>query len=156
MHSFNTAAADVHARILRLEQDRQQLLVVLEAMAEAVLAVDPRHRLLFANAGANRLFGLDRTSVGRLVPELIRSPQVQEAVEATLRLAAPKAYQAELVLAGRDGSMRNQAHARHLAVRGTPLPGTPRRGASWSSTTSPSSGAWSGCGRTSSPTPPTS
>ncbi len=128
VHSFNAAAADVHARILRLEQDRQQLIVVLEAMAEAVLAVDPRHRLLFANAGANRLFGLDRTSVGRLVPELIRSPQVQEAVEATLRLAAPKAYQAELVLAGRDGSLRNQGHARHLAVRGTPLPGIPSPG----------------------------
>ena len=33
--------------------------MVLEAMAEAVIAVDLRRRLLFANASANRLFGLD-------------------------------------------------------------------------------------------------
>src|SRR5262245_23971307 len=49
VRSFNAAAADVQARIGRLEGDRQQLIVVLEAMAEAVIAVDPRHRLLFAN-----------------------------------------------------------------------------------------------------------
>jgi two-component system, OmpR family, phosphate regulon sensor histidine kinase PhoR len=89
---FNAAAADVSGRIARLEQDRQQLIVVLEAMAEAVIAVDIRNRLLFANAGANRLFGLDPASVGRLIPELIRSPQVQDAIEATLRLTATQSY----------------------------------------------------------------
>jgi two-component system, OmpR family, phosphate regulon sensor histidine kinase PhoR len=128
VRAFNTTAADVHARIVRLERDRQELLVVLEAMAEAVIAVDARHRLLFANAGANELFGLDRTSVGRLVPELIRSPQVQHAVEATLRLAASEAYRSELVLPGRDGSPRGQGQVRHLAARGTPLPGVPSPG----------------------------
>jgi two-component system phosphate regulon sensor histidine kinase PhoR len=96
-------------------------------MAEAVLAVDLRHRLLFANAGANRLFGLDATSVGRLVPELIRSPQVQEALEATLRLVSPRAYQGEVSLPARDGSV--WASGRILSVRGTPLPGRPSAGA---------------------------
>ena len=37
---FNAAAPAIQARIDRLEQDRQQLLVVLEAMAEAVIAVE--------------------------------------------------------------------------------------------------------------------
>ena len=37
-----------------------------------------------AEAAANRLFGLDDTSVGRFVAELIRTPQVQSAIEATL------------------------------------------------------------------------
>ena len=36
------------------------------------------YKKVVANAGANRLFGLDAHSVGRLVPELIRSPQVQQ------------------------------------------------------------------------------
>ncbi|MHB1561418.1 MAG: sensor histidine kinase [Isosphaeraceae bacterium] len=126
---FNVAAADVHARIARLEQDRQQLNVVLEALAEAVIAVDPRLRLLFANAGANRLFGLDAGSVGRLIPELIRSPQVQEAIEATLLLPAPQAYQSELILTTREGNARAPGVARCLAVRGTPLPGQPSPGA---------------------------
>ena len=105
-----------------LEQDRQQLRVVLEAMAEAVIAVDTRRRLLFANASADRLFGLEAASVGRLVPELIRSPQVQEAVEATLRLAGPTAYQGELTLPGRD--RRCAAHNR-LAVGARHSPARP-------------------------------
>ena len=89
--TFNAAAAETEAVTARLDQDRQQLRVVLEAMDEAVIAVDPRRRLLFANASANRLFGLEEASAGRLVPELIRGPQVQDAVEATLRLAGPSA-----------------------------------------------------------------
>jgi two-component system phosphate regulon sensor histidine kinase PhoR len=117
----------VEARTARLEQDRQQLTVVLEAMAEAVIAVDTRRRLLFANAGANRLFGLDGSSVGRLVAQLIRSPQVQEAVEATLRPVGPVAFQGEVALPGRDGPGRSPG--RILAVRGTPLPGRPSPGA---------------------------
>jgi two-component system, OmpR family, phosphate regulon sensor histidine kinase PhoR len=125
--AFNAAATEVQARTAGLDQDRQQLLVVLEAMAEAVIAVDPRRRLLFANASANRLFGLDVTSVGRLVPELIRSPQVQDAVEATLRLAIPAAYDGELTLPGRDPSQRG--NNRLLSVRGNPLPGSPSTGA---------------------------
>jgi two-component system phosphate regulon sensor histidine kinase PhoR len=129
VRAFNAAAADVSGRIDRLEQDRQQLIVVLEAMAEAVIAVDIRNRLLFANAGANRLFGLDPAFVGRLIPELIRSPQVQDAIEATLRLNAPQSYQEEVVLTSRDVTMRSQGQVRHLAVRGTPLPGSPSPGA---------------------------
>jgi two-component system, OmpR family, phosphate regulon sensor histidine kinase PhoR len=127
VRAFNASANEVEARIAGLDQDRQQLLVVLGAMAEAVIAVDLRRRLLFANASANRLFGLDATSVGRLVPELIRSPQVQDAVEATLRLATPAAYEGELVLPGRDPSHR--ANNRYLSVRGNPLPGAPSTGA---------------------------
>ena len=67
------------------------------------------------------------TSVGRLVPELIRSPQVQDAVEATLRLAAPAAYEGELTLPGRDPAQRG--NNRYLSVRGNPLPGHPSTGA---------------------------
>jgi two-component system, OmpR family, phosphate regulon sensor histidine kinase PhoR len=127
VRAFNAAATDVQARTARLDQDRQQLLVVLGAMAEAVIAVDPRRRLLFANASANRLFGLDATSVGRLVPELIRGPQVQDAVEETLRLASPAAYLGELILPGRDSHARG--NNRVLSVRGNPLPGQPSTGA---------------------------
>jgi two-component system phosphate regulon sensor histidine kinase PhoR len=127
VRAFNSAATAVQGRTAGLDQDRQQLLVVLGAMAEAVVAVDPRRRLLFANASANRLFGLDATSVGRLVPELIRSPQVQDAVEATLRMAMPAAYEGELSLPVRDSFQRGSN--RFLAVRGNPLPGTPSTGA---------------------------
>ena len=127
VRAFNVVATEVQTRTDRLERDRQQMTVVLEAMAEAVIAVDTRHRLLFANAGANRLFGLDAGSVGRLLEELIRSPQVQKSIEATLQLRNPTPYQGELSLPGRDPSTRGQA--RSLSVRGTPLPGDPTPGA---------------------------
>src|SRR5436305_4117196 len=65
VRAFNAAATEVQSQAARVDQDRQQLLVVLEAMAEAVVAVDPRLRLLFANASAHRLFGLDMSSTGR-------------------------------------------------------------------------------------------
>src|SRR4051812_5180809 len=68
--SFNDAAPQTQLRIEQLERDREQLRVVLGAMAEAVIAVDSRRRLLFANTSADVLFGLDTNSVGRLVPEL--------------------------------------------------------------------------------------
>ena len=124
---FNESAPSIQGRIDQLEEDRQQLRVVLGAMAEAVIAVDARRRLLFANTSADALFGLDATSVGRLVPELIRSPQVQSAVEETLRLFHPDAYQGEVAFPLRDTAIRGPS--RILSVRGTPLPGNPPSGA---------------------------
>lgn len=125
--AYNAAAIEIRAQASRKERDHGQLLVVLGAMAEAVVAVDPRRRLLFANESAHKLFGLDSSSIGRLVPELIRGSQVQEAVEATLRLESPTTHQAELVMPGRDAQARPAP--RHLAVRGSPLPGNPAQGA---------------------------
>src|SRR4051812_31358972 len=122
---LDTVAPQLETRMQRLEQGRQQLRAVLSGMAESVIAIDARRRLLFANASADQLFGLDATSVGRLVPELIRSPQVQGAVEATL--ASPESYRGEVVLTSREVSLR--VHARVLAVQGTPLPGSPPPGA---------------------------
>ncbi|MGB0070238.1 MAG: ATP-binding protein [Isosphaeraceae bacterium] len=126
---FNEAAPAIQGRIDRLEEDRQQLRVVLGAMAEAVIAVDARRRLLFANTSADTLFGLDATSVSRLVPELIRSPQVQSAVDETLRLHHPDAYQGEVAFPLREAALRGPS--RILSVRGTPfpLPGNPPSGA---------------------------
>jgi len=112
-------------RIAQLERDRQQLNAVLTGISEGVIAIDARRRLVFANAGADRLFGLDAGSVGRLVPELIRSPQIQDAVDATL--ASPGLHRVEITLVGREAVAR--ALPRVLALSGTPLPGSPAPGA---------------------------
>jgi two-component system phosphate regulon sensor histidine kinase PhoR len=117
--SFNVAGPEISERIAGLERDGQQLRVVLGAMAEAVIAVDGRFRLLFANTSADALFGLERSSEGRLIPELIRSPRVQDVIEATFRLTSPEAHGAEIAFPSARGPTRT------LAVRGTPLPGTP-------------------------------
>jgi two-component system phosphate regulon sensor histidine kinase PhoR len=122
---FNEVAPRLEGRIAQLEQDRRQLSAVLSGMSEGVIALDARRRLLFANASADQLFGLVPGSVGRLVPELIRSPQVQEAVEATL--AGREPYLSEITFAGRETGLQWQT--RVLAVHGTPLTGSPPSGA---------------------------
>lgn len=123
--TFNALAVQLEGRIARLEEDRQLLRAVLGGMAEGVIAIDGRRRLLFANAAADRLFGLDPTAVGRLVTELIRSPQVHNALETTL--ASPQPHRIEITVPMPDDRLRG--HTRILAVQGTPLPGTPPAGA---------------------------
>jgi len=122
---FDLVAPQLEARIATLEQDRAQLRAVLSGMDEGVIAIDARRRLVFANVSADRFFGLDGAAVGRLVAELIRSPQIQEAVEATLQ--GPGPYQGEINVASREPGLR--IPSRVLAVRGTPLTGTPPQGA---------------------------
>ena len=123
--TFNELAPRIEARLSTLEGDRQLMGAVLGGMTEGVIAVDSRRRLLFANDAASRLFGLSAGSVGRLVAELIRSPKVQEAVDATL--ANPTSYRVEIDVAGPE--TRPLGTSRSLAVQGTPLPGNPAPGA---------------------------
>jgi two-component system phosphate regulon sensor histidine kinase PhoR len=118
---FDEVVPALEDKIARLEGDRQQLRAVLGGMAEGVIAVDARRRLLFANDAANRLFGLGPAAVGRLVAEVIRSPKVQEALDATL--AGPEPHRAEIA----EGWPRGRT--RVLSVQGTPLPGSPPPGA---------------------------
>ncbi len=121
---FNKVAPQLEQKMVQLERDRQQLQAVLSGMAEGVIAIDARRRLLFANAEASTLFRLDETGVGRLVAELIRNPQVQDAVEATL--TSPGGYQGEVTFIGRESPPRSST--RVLALHGTPLPGSPAPG----------------------------
>ena len=93
-------------------------------MAEGVIAIDSRRRLLFANKSADYLFGLGPQAVGRPVPELIRSPQIQEAVDATL--TGPSSYRGEIVLPGREITPGRSAV---LAVHGSAPAGSSPSGA---------------------------
>ena len=122
---INEVVPDIEARIARLEDDRRKLDAVLSGMDEGVLAVDARQRILFANPAAQRMFRIDDGADGRLVVELVRSPQIQMAVEATL--AGRGAYRAQLSLPGRNPLAPDQE--RTVAVHGTPLPGHPPSGA---------------------------
>ncbi len=108
-----------------LERDVEQLRVVLGGMSEGVIAIDPRRRLLFANGSADRMFGLGPQAVGRLVLELIRSPQFQEAVDATL--TTRDAFRGEITLPSRENPARSAP--RVLAIQGAILPGATPAGA---------------------------
>ncbi len=123
--AFDSVVPDLQDRVGRLGRDVEQLRVVLAGMAEGVIAIDSRRRLLFANKSADQLFGLGPQAVGRLLPELIRSPQIQEAVDAML--SGPESYRGEVVLPGREVLPRSLP--RVLAVHGSMLPGSMPSGA---------------------------
>jgi two-component system phosphate regulon sensor histidine kinase PhoR len=123
--TFNNIVPALNARNDRLEGDRQLLRTVLGGMAEGVVAVDARRRLLFANDAASQLFSLGPNPVGRLMVELIRSPQVHEAVEAAL--AGSGSHKVEITVSRAED--RPLVSPRMLEVRGTALPGTPAAGA---------------------------
>lgn len=123
--AFQGLLADREAQRVGLERDVEQLRVVLGGMNEGVIAIDPRRRLLFANKSADRLFGLGPQAVGRLVLELIRSPQFQEAVDATL--ASANRFRGEITLPSRENPARS--HPRILAIHGSLLPGEAPAGA---------------------------
>ena len=122
---FDATVPLLQERVDRLGRDVEQLRVVLGGMAEGVIAIDARRRLLFANKSADTLFGLGAQAVGRLLPELIRSPQFHEAVDATL--AGPEAYRGEILLPSREVLPRSIPRA--LAVHGSRLPGSIPTGA---------------------------
>ena len=123
--TFDAVVPELQERVGRLNRDVEQLRVVLGGMAEGVIAIDSRRRLLFANKSADALFGLGPRAVGRLVPELIRSPQIQEAVDSTL--SGPESYRGEIALPSREVLPRQMP--RVLAVQGARLPGSSPTGA---------------------------
>ena len=129
---FDTTVPVLQERVDRLGRDVEQLRVVLGGMAEGVIAIDARRRLLFANKSADILFGLGPSAVGRMVPELIRSPQFQEAVDATL--ASPETYRGEILLPRSRGvAALNPASPRRPRFQASRIepdrsgPGLPRR-----------------------------
>ncbi len=122
---FNEVIPIIEGRIAKLDREAQQLRIVLGGMTEAVIAIDMRRKLLFANSSADALFGLDANSVGKFLLEIIRSPQLHEMVELTL--ARQGEYIGEIALISREPFPR--PHSRILAVHGSPLPGSPPGGA---------------------------
>ena len=152
VRAFNVVATEVQARTARLEQDRQQMTVVLEAMAEAVIAVDTRHHLLFANAGRLSTLrpgcGLGR-SVGRGTDPQSAGPcgDRGDTEARSIRLPTLLSFPSPPgmdIREGRDDRFR---------CEGLRCPVIRRRAPCSYSTMSPTFAGLSGCGRTSSPTP---
>ncbi len=114
--SFNRMSDRLEAREAQLRSSRQRLAIVLEGMAEGVIALDERERIVLANAAAGRL--LDFVPIeaeGRPLLEVVRNHALHEVVaEAN---ASQGARRAEVEL-GNVGS-------RTLSVYATLLAGEP-------------------------------
>jgi two-component system phosphate regulon sensor histidine kinase PhoR len=115
--SFHRMTDRLASRESELRESRQRLAIVLEGMAEGVISLDDRERILLANAAAGRLMGFSPAkSVGRPLLEVVRShalhvalAESQESQEASRHL--------EIELGGGDN--------RVLSIYATVLAGEP-------------------------------
>jgi two-component system phosphate regulon sensor histidine kinase PhoR len=88
--SLNEMARQLSERIDTVTSQRNELGAVLSSMAEGVLAVDAGGRIVSLNKAAAKLLNVDRAgAAGRGIEELIRSPDIQEFVSATINGEGP-------------------------------------------------------------------
>jgi len=86
MTAFNRMTRQLSARESSLLESNQRFAAVLGGMAEGVIAVDERERIVFANSAAGRLFHfVPAAAEGRPLLESVRSHQLHHLVTDTWR-----------------------------------------------------------------------
>ena len=114
-NSFNLMSEQFSAREQQLRESNQRLEAVLGGMAEGVIAVDERDRVILANATAAELLGFTMADVESLsLLEVVRHHMLQQLVTDTR--ATESLQRAELEV--HSGS----ENRRVLDVQSTPLP----------------------------------
>ncbi len=88
--AINAMADQLQRRVEELESERNQARAILESMVEGVCALDRDGRLLWLNASAQRLFGVQTPHAeGRRLTELFRQPEVEALIREVLERHAP-------------------------------------------------------------------
>jgi two-component system phosphate regulon sensor histidine kinase PhoR len=89
--TFNDMSARLADTFAQLDHDREQLRAILSGMIEGVVAIDPDHRVRFANERAGVLLEFDPVAaVDRKLWELVRQRGFQEMIEKGLGSAVPQ------------------------------------------------------------------
>ncbi|MCS6771737.1 MAG: ATP-binding protein [Kiritimatiellae bacterium] len=117
MHSLSNAvqtmALNLQEKIHTIEGLLAEQRAIFESMAEGLLVVDTRERLLDVNRAAQQMLGIDpQTSRGREFLEVVRNTRLAELIRRTLR-GNEQVVEGDAVLLG--------PRERYLQVRGTPL-----------------------------------
>lgn len=71
-------------------KERFGLAAILGSIAEGVFIADPKMKIRLGNAGLEKMFGLSGSPVGRTVMEALRSLDLQQLVEESLREGRPR------------------------------------------------------------------
>ncbi len=80
LHVARQEALQGRLRMLEAQLASQQL--VLQSMTTGIVALDMQHRILSLNAAAERLLGITASLArGRLLPEVVRSPEIHRFVD---------------------------------------------------------------------------
>ncbi len=84
--TLNEMAEQLQERIHTITRQHNELEAVLENMLEGVLAVDVNERILKINRAAEKILGINAADArGRLVPEVVRSSDLQDFIFRLLR-----------------------------------------------------------------------
>ncbi|MCA9422014.1 MAG: PAS domain S-box protein, partial [Nitrospira sp.] len=90
---------NVKQRMTSLEDERRKILAIMENLVEGVVAFDPKGKVLFSNASAHRILGLDANAIqGRSVWEIIRNQEMAGLVEGCQELEWHERRHAEIEL----------------------------------------------------------
>jgi two-component system phosphate regulon sensor histidine kinase PhoR len=111
-------AAEIGARVAAAEAQGRELEAILDAMAEAVIALDSKLAIRLANPAAEALFAREGKLAGRGLLEATRSSALQEAAAACLASGARRAIETALYL---PSERFFQALAAPLLGGGTPI-----------------------------------
>lgn len=87
--ALNRLGGAVESQLAVIEQERDHLRAILAGMSEGVLVVGADRRAQLSNPAFKRLFGISGDVAGRAVLEVLRLPEIERLVEATLRDAEP-------------------------------------------------------------------
>src|SRR5438132_3997898 len=82
--SLNTMALVLGARMQALSDGKQQLELILEAMGQGVMVLDRNARITLTNSAVLRVLGTDRDLIGKTPLEVLRRPELENAVKAAL------------------------------------------------------------------------
>jgi two-component system, OmpR family, phosphate regulon sensor histidine kinase PhoR len=88
--SLNTMAQTLSEKIQALSDGKQQLELILEAMEQGVMVLDRDARITLTNSSLRRVLGTDRDLSRRTPLEVLRRPEIDDAVHAVLEGAPPR------------------------------------------------------------------
>lgn len=82
--SLNTMAQTLSEKIQALSDGKQQLELILEAMEQGVMVLDREARITLTNSSLRRVLGTERDLSRRTPLEVLRRPELDEAVHVVL------------------------------------------------------------------------
>jgi two-component system phosphate regulon sensor histidine kinase PhoR len=94
--ALNRLAATVQGQFAALRHERDHLQAILAGMSEGVLVVGGDGRAVLANPAFCRLFDLTGEVAGRSILELVRAPELDRLVRATLSQGEPRHAEIEV------------------------------------------------------------
>src|SRR5215831_1277599 len=88
--SLNAMAQTLSEKIQALSDGKQQLELILEAMEQGVMVLDHDARITLTNSSLSRVLGTERDPFRRTPLEVLRRPEIDDAVHAVLGGAPPQ------------------------------------------------------------------